>query len=112
MKDAKVQSLRSLREEMKAERPRRHPVGRDSGFEIDWSREHYVVVMGTGPNGAERTPSCRCSVRWANRTGVCQAASRAAIRRGDRKAGAGAIDVVVLSVGRRQRRRGAIVADV
>jgi hypothetical protein len=24
-----------------------HPVGRDSGFEIDWSRENYVVVMGT-----------------------------------------------------------------
>jgi hypothetical protein len=25
-----------------------HPVGRESGFEIDWSRENYVVVMERG----------------------------------------------------------------
>jgi hypothetical protein len=55
MKDAKVQSLRSLREEMKAERPRRHPVGRDSGFEIDSSRETYVVVMGTRSSSGSMT---------------------------------------------------------
>jgi len=32
-----------------------HPVGRDSGFEIDWSRENYVVVVGTRSSSGSMT---------------------------------------------------------
>jgi predicted transcriptional regulator len=140
MKDAKVQSLRSLREEMKAvgrgEKPAPADASKPSFNSVEAivrlltpdnrrllalirdrkprSVAELVTMTGRAQPNLTRTLAKfeARSVRWANRTGVCQAASRAAIRRGDRKAGAGAIDVVVLSVGRRQRRRGAIVADV